>query len=98
MKIAIVGAAGRMGKMLTTLAEADKDLEVVAKIDVAEGYDKEWPVDTEGVIDFSFHAAAPGLAQRAARAGQASRLKSSTWWTPPQRRFPWCRAETIRLA
>lgn len=71
MKIAIVGAAGRMGKMLTTLAEADKDLEVVAKIDVAEGYDKEWPVDTEGVIDFSFHAAVPGFVQKAAEAGLA---------------------------
>ena len=71
MKIAIVGAAGRMGKMLTTLAEADKDLEVVAKIDVAEGYDKEWPADTEGVIDFSFHAAVPGFVRRAAEAGLA---------------------------
>ena len=71
MKIAIVGAAGRMGKMLTTLAEADKDLEVVAKIDVAEGYDKDWPVDTEGVIDFSFHAAVPGFVQKAAGAGLA---------------------------
>ena len=36
MKIAIVGAAGRMGKKLVELAAA-AGLDVVAKIDVAEG-------------------------------------------------------------
>ena len=41
MKIAIVGAAGRMGKMLCALAEGT-ELEVVSRVDVAEGYDKSW--------------------------------------------------------
>ena len=52
MKIAIVGAAGRMGKMLTALA-AGTELEVVSRVDVAPGYDREWRADGEGVIDFS---------------------------------------------
>ena len=39
MKIAIVGAAGRMGRKLCELA-AGTDMEVVSKVDAAEGYDK----------------------------------------------------------
>ena len=66
MKIALVGAAGRMGKMLTTLAEANPSLEVVAKVDVADGYDKAWPAGTEAVIDFSFHSAVPAFIAKAA--------------------------------
>ncbi len=71
MKIAIVGAAGRMGRMLTALAQADAALEVVAKVDVAEGYDKAWPKGTEAVIDFSFHAAVPDFVRKAADEGLA---------------------------
>ena len=71
MKIAIVGAAGRMGKMLVTLADANPALEVVAKIDVAEGYDKTWPAGTEAVIDFSFHSAVPAFVAKAAEEGLA---------------------------
>ena len=71
MKIAIVGAAGRMGKMLVALAEANSALEVVAKVDVAEGYDKTWPADTEAVIDFSFHSAVPAFVAKAAEEGLA---------------------------
>ena len=71
MKIAIVGAAGRMGKMLTALADADPGLEVSAKVDVADGFDKTWPEDTEAVIDFSFHSAVPGFIAQAAKAGLA---------------------------
>ena len=71
MKIAIVGAAGRMGKMLTSLADADPSLEVVAKVDVAEGYDKAWPAGTEAVIDFSFHSAVPAFIAKAADEGIA---------------------------
>lgn len=56
MKIAIVGAAGRMGRMLCELAEGT-ELEVVSKVDVAEGFDRVWRDDVEGVIDFSYHAA-----------------------------------------
>lgn len=68
MKIAIVGAAGRMGRKLCELA-AGTELEVVSKVDVAEGFDKEWSRDTEGVIDFSFHTAVPALVAKAAEAG-----------------------------
>ena len=68
MKIAIVGAAGRMGRMLVKLAEGT-DLVVVSKVDVAEGCDREWAADVEGVIDFSYHAAVPALVEKAAAAG-----------------------------
>ena len=68
MKIAIVGAAGRMGQMLVKLAEGT-DLEVVSKVDVAEGYDREWAADVEGVIDFSYHVAVPPAVEKAAAKG-----------------------------
>ena len=71
MKIAIVGAAGRMGKMLVALADANPALEVVAKVDVAEGYDKTWTAGTEAVIDFSFHSAVPAFVAKAAEEGLA---------------------------
>ena len=68
MKIAILGAAGRMGRKLTELA-AEAGLEVVAKVDVAEGFDREWPSETEGVVDFSHHAALPAAIDKAAAQG-----------------------------
>ena len=68
MKIAIMGAAGRMGRKLCELA-GGLGLEVVARIDVAEGYDREWPAGTEGVVDFSFHAALPAAIGKAAAEG-----------------------------
>lgn len=68
MKIAIVGAAGRMGKKLIELA-ASEGLEVVSKVDVADGYDREWSKDVEGVIDFSFHAGVPAFVTKAAAQG-----------------------------
>ena len=71
MKIAIVGAAGRMGQMLVKLAGESKDIEVVAKIDVADGFAREWPVGTEAVIDFSFHTAVPPSIEKAAAQGIA---------------------------
>lgn len=71
MNIAIVGAAGRMGKMLTALADVDPALQVVARIDTADGYDKSWPSGTEAVIDFSFHSAVPGFVAKAAEEGLA---------------------------
>ncbi len=71
MKIAIIGAAGRMGKMLVALADTNPALEVVAKVDVAEGYDKTWPAGTEAVIDFSFHSAVPAFVAKAAEEGLA---------------------------
>ncbi len=69
MKIAILGAAGRMGRKLCDLAAQGGELEVVSKVDVAEGYDREWRSDVEGVIDFSYHAAVPGAIRKAAAAG-----------------------------
>ena len=70
MKIAIVGAAGRMGKMLCKLAEGT-ELEVVSRVDVAEGYDRTWADGTEGVIDFSFHTAVAPSVEKAAKQGLA---------------------------
>lgn len=70
MKIAIVGAAGRMGQMLVKLAK-DTALEVISKIDIAEGSDKEWADEVEGVIDFSFHTAVPAAIKKAAEKGIA---------------------------
>lgn len=68
MKIAIVGAAGRMGKKLMELAEGT-DLEVVSKVDIAPGYEKAWREGVEGVIDFSFHTGVPALVTKAAEEG-----------------------------
>ena len=68
MKIAILGAAGRMGRKLCELAP-EAGLEVVSRVDVAEGFDHEWPADTEGVIDFSHHTALPPAIAKAAAAG-----------------------------
>ena len=68
MKIAIVGAAGRMGKKLIELAK-EADLEVAYKVDVADGYEKTWGADCEGVIDFSYHAGVPAAITKAAEAG-----------------------------
>jgi len=69
VKIAIVGAAGRMGRMLVKLAGENDNLEVVAEVDVAEGYAREWPAGTEAVIDFSFHTAVPPSIEKAAAQG-----------------------------
>ncbi len=68
MKIAIVGAAGRMGRKLCELA-AGTDLEVVSKVDVDEGYERTWGAGVEGVIDFSWHAAVPAGVRKAAEEG-----------------------------
>lgn len=68
MKIAILGAAGRMGRKLCELAH-EAGLEVVARVDVAEGFDKEWPAGTEGVVDFSHHTALPPAIAKAADQG-----------------------------
>ena len=68
MKIAIVGAAGRMGRKLCELAEG-AGLEVVSKVDVAEGYAREWAAGVEGVIDFSHHTAVPRGVAKAASEG-----------------------------
>jgi len=68
MRIAIVGAAGRMGRKLCELA-AGCGLEVVSKVDVADGFDRTWAPGTEGVIDFSYHAGVPAFVTQAADEG-----------------------------
>lgn len=68
MKIAIIGAAGRMGQKLIELAKGT-ELEVVSKVDVAEGYAKTWSDEVEGVIDFSYHTGVSAAITKAAEAG-----------------------------
>ncbi len=68
MKIAIVGAAGRMGKKLIELAKGT-DLEVVSEVDVAPGYASTWGEGVEGVIDFSYHTGVPAGVAKAAEEG-----------------------------
>ena len=68
MKIAILGAAGRMGRKLCELA-GDAGMEVVSRVDVADGFDREWSPDAEGVIDFSFHTAVAPAVEKAAAQG-----------------------------
>lgn len=72
MKIAIVGAGGRMGRMLVKMVEdgvVAPELEVAYQVDVADGFAREWGGDCEGVIDFSHHSAVPALVEKAAREG-----------------------------
>ena len=93
MKIAIVGAAGRMGKMLCALAEG-AELEVVSKVDVAEGYDRTWSDDVEGVIDFSYHAGVPAAITKAAEKGIAYVI-GTTGLTPDEQTAVDAAAERI---
>ena len=57
-----------MGRKLCDLAP-EAGLEVVARVDVAAGFDKEWPAGTEGVVDFSHHTALPPAIAKAAEQG-----------------------------
>ena len=84
MKIAIVGAAGRMGQKLCALA-AGTELEVVSKVDVADGYEKTWSPDVEGVVDFSYHAAVPSSVTKAAAEG-IPYVIGTTGLTPDEQR------------
>lgn len=68
MKIAIVGAAGRMGRKLCELAPA-MGLDVVSKVDIADGFDAQWAPETEGVVDFSHHSSLAANIARAAASG-----------------------------
>ena len=69
MKVAILGAAGRMGHMLCDLVDRSEELELVAKCDVREDYPRTWPTETEAVIDFTFHEAVPANITKAAEEG-----------------------------
>ena len=92
MKVAIVGAAGRMGQMLLKLAAAEKDLEVVARVDVADGFDRAWPAGTEAVVDFSFHAAVAPNVERAASEGVAYVIGTTGLTAEEQARVDACAA------
>lgn len=83
MKIAILGAAGRMGMMLCKLADQSETLELVAKCDVTGEYAREWPSDTDAVIDFTFHSAVPANIAKAAEQGVAYVL-GTTGLTPEE--------------
>ena len=93
MKVAIVGAAGRMGQMLVKLAEADPGLEISAKVDVAPGYDAMWPAGTEAVIDFTFHAAVPANIEKAASEGAAYVIGTTGLTAEEQARVDACAAK-----
>ena len=69
MKVAILGAAGRMGHMLCDLVDRSEELELVAKCDVREEYPRTWPTGTEAVIDFTFHESVPANITKAAEDG-----------------------------
>lgn len=70
MKVAIIGAAGRMGRKLIELSEKT-DFDVVSKVDCVEGYARDWAPGVQGVIDFSYHACVPGFVEKAANEGLA---------------------------
>ena len=69
MKVAILGAAGRMGHMLCDRVDRSEELELVAKCDIREDYPRTWPAGTEAVIDFTFHEAVPANIAKAAEEG-----------------------------
>ena len=69
MKVAILGAAGRMGHMLCDLVDKSEELELVAKCDIREEYPRTWPAETEAVIDFTFHESVPEHITKAAEDG-----------------------------
>ena len=93
MKVAILGAAGRMGQMLVKLAEVDPALSVVAQIDVADGYDTTWPEETEAVVDFSFHAAVAPNVEKAAAQGLAYVIGTTGLTPDEQARVDACSAK-----
>ena len=68
LKLAIVGAKGRMGQRLVALADQSVDLEVVAQID-ADGAELSPSVPLDGVIDFSSRDQAPKTAAYCAQRG-----------------------------
>lgn len=59
-----------MGKKLCELAEGG-ELEVISKVDIADGYDHDWSPEVEGIIDFSYHTAVAPAITKAAQQGIA---------------------------
>ncbi len=93
MKIAIIGAAGRMGQMLVKLAGEDSGLEIGAKVDVAPGFDATWPAGTEAVVDFTFHSAVPANVEKAASEGVAYVIGTTGLTQEEQARVDACAAK-----
>jgi len=93
MKVAIVGAAGRMGQMLLKLAAADPRLEVCARVDVADGFDSTWPAGTEAVVDFSFHSAVAANVEKASAEGIAYVIGTTGLTPEEQSRVDACTAK-----
>ena len=76
--IILVGCNGKMGRVITALAEFDKDLEIVAGVDVSDSIENSYPVFTDGnlcnvdgdvIIDFSHPSALSGSIALAKRMG-----------------------------
>lgn len=86
MKIAILGAAGRMGQNLLRCSQKISGCQIVAAVErldfpglgrQVEGfpsklcYTSEWPKNAEAVIDFTFHACVTGNIRHAVENKQA---------------------------
>jgi len=86
MKIAILGAAGRMGQNLLRCAKKIEGCEIVAAVERAGHpclgapvpdslgdlrYTADWPTDAEVVIDFTFHECVTANLANAVACGQA---------------------------
>jgi 4-hydroxy-tetrahydrodipicolinate reductase len=69
VRVGIIGANGRMGSRLVTLAEADGRLEVVARVTRGEPLASFDPQRIDAVIDFSTREQAPQTAQWCATHG-----------------------------
>lgn len=64
-KITITGAKGRMGQALIECAANDPELEVVGTVDIGDDFNPAIEA-ADAVIDFSFHDATRGIAEKAA--------------------------------
>ena len=70
MKLAIVGAKGRMGQRLVALGNEASDLQIVGEVD-AGGTSLDELGDVDCIIDFSIHEQAPNTAAFCRRTGTA---------------------------
>ena len=70
VKIILCGCGGHMGRVVTDIAAADQDTEIVAGIDLAGGQGQDYPVFTDiaacdvtadALIDFSSPKALDGI-------------------------------------
>lgn len=73
IRLVIHGAAGRMGQRIAALAQDDPQLEVVAQLDNADGFEHELDpaLASDVIIDFSSDAGAQHAVQHAVASGAA---------------------------